>query len=61
MDIDRAKDLRRELEVNIMQMIRNYEKVTGLRITKAKMTTFANRRFFSTVVFMPPKTKKDNE
>ncbi len=58
MDIDQAKDLRRELEIRVMKIIRAYEEETGLRITKAEMTNFEDTRFFTTTIFMPPKTTK---
>ena len=58
MHISKAKDMKKDLEVAIMVQIRQYEKLTGLRITKAEMMNLVDTRFFSTQVFMPPKAKK---
>ncbi len=61
MDIEDAQQLNRQLQINIMKQLREYEEQTGLRITKAEMVDYQDTRFFSTHVFMPPKhMKKDN-
>lgn len=59
MEIARAQELKKDLEVQIMIKIRAYEEQTGLRITKAAMEYFTDTRFFITSVWMPPKTRKD--
>lgn len=61
MDIEQAQDAKRELEIVIMKMIREYEKATGLRITKANMEQFQDTRYFSMTAYMPPKTKKKHD
>ena len=60
MDIDDAKDLKRDLEIQIMIKIRAFEEQTGLRIAKAEMTDFTDTRFFITTVWMPSKTRKND-
>lgn len=61
MEIEKAKALNKTLQIDIMAKIREYEKQTGLRITKATMTEFAGTRYFTTTVFMPPKTTRQEE
>ncbi len=61
MDVSEARALNKELQIRVMAMIRVYEEATGLRITKAEMVTFSDKRFFSTTVFMSPKVKDFRE
>lgn len=61
MDIDQAQELKKQLEIEIMKAIRGYEETTGLRVTKAEMINFEDTRFFTTTMFLPPKTRKDKD
>ncbi len=61
MDIEKAKVLNKTLQIDIMAKIREYEKQTGLRITKAAMAEFSGTRYFTTVVYMPPKATQSRE
>ena len=61
MHIEEAKVLNKKLTIDIMVKIREYEKRTGLRITKAAMTEFAGTRYFTTTIFLPPKTTEEQQ
>ena len=58
MDIDEAKDLKRQLEIDVMKMIHAFEAAAGLRITKAEMINFEDTRFFTSTAWLPPKLKR---
>lgn len=53
-----AKEMKKDLEVAIMMQIKQYESLTGMKITEAKMIPFQDARFFSVSVWMPPKSTK---
>ncbi len=59
MDIEQAQEMKKDLQVAVITQIRQYEKLTGLTITKAEMITYQDTRFFTTTVFLPPRHMKD--
>ena len=61
MKIEDARALNKKLQIDIMAKIREYEKQTSLRITKAAMTEFAGTRYFTTTIFLPPKTTEEQQ
>lgn len=59
--VEQAKEMRKALEIDIMQRIKQYEDVTGMRVTKALMQEFAGSRFFGVSVWMPFTTREEHE
>ncbi len=57
--IAEGRELKRELEIQVMNIIKAYETHTTLRITKAEMVHFEDARFFNTHVIMQPISKRD--
>lgn len=61
MELKQAREKQKNLEVKVMKMIRAFEEETGCVISKARMETFADTRFFTTVVFLGRECKKRGE
>jgi len=59
--VEEARALNKKLQVSVMSQIREYERVTGMRITKAAMEYFEDTRYFTTTVFMPPKDMREEK
>ncbi len=57
--VEQAKEMKRQLEIDILHRIRSYEEVTGMRVTKAELTMFQDTRFFAVSVWMPGPKRKD--
>ena len=61
MELKQARENQKTLEVKVMKMIRAFEKEMGCVISEAKMTTFADTRFFATMAYLGRELKKRGE